>query len=266
LKKLSDILYKVRLISVIGKTDIPVKDILIDSRKVYANTVFVAIKGEQSDGHNYIESALNSGASVIICETLPSTLRDFIVYVQVANTHEAVAFMAHNFYDEPSRKLMLVGVTGTNGKTTIATVLFKLFTQLGYKCGLISTVQNQLGKEIIPATHTTPDALALNELLNAMANAKCLYVFMECSSHAIHQHRITGLHFAGGIFSNITHDHLDYHKTFDEYIRVKKSFFDSLSSDAFALSNIDDKKRNGNASKILQRQKYTYSLKNHSRL
>ena len=191
---------------------------------------------------------------------MPENLIEGITYLQVANTQEAVAYMAHQFYGEPSGKLKLVGVTGTNGKTTIATVLFKLFTQLGYQCGLLSTVQNQIADEIIPATHTTPDAVSLNALLRKMADSGCSHVFMESSSHAIHQHRITGLVFAGGIFSNITHDHLDYHKTFDEYIRVKKSFFDHLSSSAFAISNADDKR----GEIMLQNtpaKKYFYSLK-----
>ena len=180
--------------------------------------------------------------------------------MQVKNTHEATAYIANNFYDEPSQKIKLVGVTGTNGKTTIVTLLFKLFSALNYKCGLISTVQNQIANNIIPSTHTTPDAISLNALLKQMADAGCTHVFMECSSHAIYQHRITALHFTGGIFSNITHDHLDYHKTFDEYIRVKKSFFDNLTSDAFGLSNLDEKR----GTVMLQNssaKKYYYSLK-----
>lgn len=240
--KLSDILYKVHLQAVLGSTDVEVKDVQIDSRKISAGSLFVAIRGEKADGHNYIDKAVNDGASVIVCEELPTSKNDNITYVQVSNTHEAAAYIAHNFYGLPSEKLTLVGVTGTNGKTTIATLLFKLFTQLGYFCGLVSTVQNQIGSNIIPSTHTTPDAVSLNELLAKMANAGCEYVFMECSSHAIHQHRISALHFKGAIFSNITHDHLDYHKTFDEYIKVKKKFFDDLRSDAFALSNIDEKR------------------------
>ncbi|HWB26105.1 MAG TPA: UDP-N-acetylmuramoyl-L-alanyl-D-glutamate--2,6-diaminopimelate ligase [Chitinophagaceae bacterium] len=258
--KLRDILYKVRLQSVTGSTDIAVNDIQIDSRRVSAGSVFVAIRGEQFDGHTYIQKAIELGAVVIVCEELPAVFADGITYAQVNNTHEAVAYMAHNFYGEPSRKVKLVGVTGTNGKTTIATVLFKLFTALNYKCGLISTVQNQVGGEIVPSTHTTPDAVSLNMLLKRMVDAGVTHVFMECSSHAIHQHRITGLYFTGALFSNITHDHLDYHKTFDEYIRVKKSFFDGLSSDAFAISNLDDKR----GMIMLQNtpaKKYYYSLK-----
>ncbi len=258
--KLQDILYKVHLQSVHGLTDLEVNDVQIDSRKVSAGSVFVAIRGEKIDGHSFIEKAILSGATVIVSEELSSSFKPGITYIKVNNTHEAAAYMAHNFYGEPSSKIKLVGVTGTNGKTTIATVLFKLFLQLKYKCGLISTIQNQINEEVIPSIHTTPDAVSLNALLKQMADAGCTHVFVECSSHAIHQHRITGLQFAVGIFSNITHDHLDYHKTFDEYIRVKKSFFDKLSADAFAISNLDDKRgsvmlQNTNASK------YYYSLK-----
>jgi UDP-N-acetylmuramoyl-L-alanyl-D-glutamate--2,6-diaminopimelate ligase len=260
LKKLQDILYKVHLQQVQGNTGIDVTDVQIDSRKVSEGTLFVAISGEKNDGHQFIEKAISSGARSILCEKMPNEFVDGITYVQVNNTHEAVAYVAHNFYDEPSVKVKLVGVTGTNGKTTIATVLFKLFSQLGYKCGLISTVQNQIASTVIPSTHTTPDAVSLNILLKQMADEGCTHVFMECSSHAIHQHRITGLQFTGGIFSNITHDHLDYHKTFDEYIKVKKAFFDCLTKSAFAISNRDDKRgevmlQNTNA------KKYFYSLK-----
>jgi UDP-N-acetylmuramoyl-L-alanyl-D-glutamate--2,6-diaminopimelate ligase len=260
MKVLQDILYKVHLKQVAGSTAVPVSSIEIDSRKVKAGSVFVAIRGAQSDGHAFISKAVEQGAAAIVCEEMPAALAENLVYIVVNNTHEAVAYMAHNFYDEPSARVKLVGVTGTNGKTTIATVLFKLFTQLGYTCGLVSTVQNQVADRVIPATHTTPDAVSLNALLKHMADEGCTHVFMECSSHAIHQHRITGLHFAGGIFSNITHDHLDYHKTFDEYIRVKKSFFDHLTADAFAISNADDKR----GEVMLQNTpaaKYLYSLK-----
>ncbi len=258
--RLQDILYKVHLKEVHGSTDLKVTDVQIDSRKLSKGSVFVAIKGEKTDGHKFFDKAIELGATVIVCEVLPKQFVDGITYIQVNSTNEAVAYMAHNFYGEPSEKLKLVGVTGTNGKTTIATVLFKLFTQMGHKCGLISTVQNQIADEIIPSTHTTPDAVSLNELLKKMKDAHCTHVFMEVSSHAIHQHRTTGLHFVGGVFSNITHDHLDYHKTFDEYIRVKKKFFDELPSTSFAISNADDKRgtvmlQNTNA------KKYYYSLK-----
>ncbi len=243
-----------------GSTALDVKDLQINSINVTQGSVFIAIKGEKVDGHKYIDDAIEQGAIAIVCEDLPKKLNENITYIKVDNTHEAVAFIANNFYKEPSKKIKLVGITGTNGKTTIATVLFKLFTKLGYKCGLLSTVQNQIDDKIIPATHTTPDAINLNALLAQMVQEKCTYVFMEVSSHAIHQHRITGLHFTGGIFSNITHDHLDYHKTFEEYIKVKKKFFDDLPSRSFAISNADDK----NGAVMLQNtnaSKYYYSLK-----
>ena len=239
---LQDILYKVHLLEVVGATDIAVSSIAIDSRKVIKGTAFVAIKGAAQDGHEYISKAIELGAKVIVCENMPALLADGITYIKVANTSEAVAYMAHQFYDAPSTKIKLVGVTGTNGKTTIATLLFKLFSELGYTCGLVSTVQNQIGDQIIPSTHTTPDAVSLNELLNTMVNAGCSHVFMECSSHAVHQHRISGLQFTGALFSNITHDHLDYHKTFEAYIAAKKGFFDALPASAFAITNSDDKR------------------------
>ena len=239
---LQDILYKVHLLEVVGATDIAVSSIAIDSRKVIKGTAFVAIKGVAQDGHDYISKAIELGAKVIVCENMPALHVDGVTYIKVSNTSEAVAFMAHQFYDAPSTKIKLVGVTGTNGKTTIATLLFKLFSELGYTCGLVSTVQNQIGDQIIPATHTTPDAVSLNELLNTMVDAGCSHVFMECSSHAVHQHRITGLQFTGALFSNITHDHLDYHKTFENYIAAKKGFFDALPAAAFAITNSDDKR------------------------
>jgi len=240
LKNLQDILYKVRIKEVHGSTDIDVNDIQIDSRNVKQGSVFIAIKGEKTDGHKFFDKVIEQGVVAIICEVLPEKIFDNITYVQVENTHEAVAYLANNFYNEPSKKFKLIGVTGTNGKTTVATVLYKLFTQLGYKCGLISTVQNMVGETVIPATHTTPDAISLNKIFKQMTDENCTHVFMEVSSHAIHQHRITGVHFSGGIFTNITHDHLDYHKTFDEYIKVKKKFFDDLPASAFAISNADD--------------------------
>ena len=241
MKALQSILFGVALREVVGSTDLNVHDIQIDSRKVSEDCVFVALKGVQVDGHTFIQTAIENGAKVIVCEHLPENRVNGVSYLVVENAQEAVAIMAHQFYNEPSTKLKLVGVTGTNGKTTVATLLFKLFTELGYKCGLISTVQNQIGSEIIPSTHTTPDAIQLNALLDKMVQENCTHVFMECSSHAIHQHRITGLQFVGGAFTNITHDHLDYHQTFEAYLEVKKSFFDHLPSTAFALSNLDDK-------------------------
>ena len=260
MKTIQGLIKNLTIKQVFGDLLVPVTAIAIDSRKVIKGSLFVAITGVQADGHLFIVKAINSGAVAIVCEILPTNLVDGITYLVVANTQEAAAIMATSFYNNPSAKVKLVGVTGTNGKTTIATVLFKLFRQLGYRCGLISTVQNQIDDQIIPATHTTPDAVSLNALLQLMVNEDCTHVFMECSSHAIHQHRITGLTFTGAVFSNITHDHLDYHKTFDEYIRVKKSFFDRLSSTAFAISNADDKR----GEVMLQNtaaSKYLYSLK-----
>lgn len=243
-----------------GATDISINNIQIDSRKVFTGSVFIAIKGEKADGHDFIEKAIGLGVSTIVCEVMPSNVQEGITYIQVNNSSEAAGYIAHNFYDEPSLKMQLVGVTGTNGKTTIATVLFRLFTELGYRCGLVSTVENKIADKIIPSTHTTPDAISLNALLHQMVEENCSHVFMECSSHAIEQHRITGIHFAGGLFSNITHDHLDYHKTFEAYIKAKKKFFDSLNSDAFAITNLDDKR----GIVMLQNtaaKKYYYSLK-----
>jgi UDP-N-acetylmuramoyl-L-alanyl-D-glutamate--2,6-diaminopimelate ligase len=225
-----------------GNADIDITDICIDSRKVSRGAAFIAVKGTVADGHLFIDKAIENGAIAIICEVLPLKTNEVIVYVQVGNTAAAAAQIAHQFYRLPSQKLKLVGVTGTNGKTTVATLLYKLFTSLGYTCGLISTVQNKIGKKVLSATHTTPDAANLNQLLAQMVDEGCSYAFMEVSSHAIHQHRIDGLDFAAGIFTNITHDHLDYHKTFDEYIRVKKCFFDGLSMQAFAITNNDDKR------------------------
>ncbi len=257
---LQDILYKVSIRSVYGNTQAIVSDLQIDSRKVVAGSAFIAIRGVASDGHHFIVKAIEQGARVIICEQFPVDLKEEITYVQVENSASAAGFMAHNFFGQPSEKMKLVGVTGTNGKTTIATLLYKLFTALGYTCGLLSTVQNQVGNEVLPATHTTPDPVSMNALLKQMEEAGCTHVFMECSSHAMHQHRVDGLYFSGALFSNITHDHLDYHKTFEEYIRVKKSFFDALPAAAFAISNLDDKR----GTVMLQNTsavKYYYSLK-----
>jgi UDP-N-acetylmuramoyl-L-alanyl-D-glutamate--2,6-diaminopimelate ligase len=251
-------LYKVRTNALAGNTDIDITDVEIDSRKVQQGSLFIAVKGGAVDGHQFIDRAIELGAVAVVCEEMPFQ-KEGITYVQTTNSSEAAGQIAHNFYDHPSQILKLIGVTGTNGKTTIATLLYKLFTGLDYKCGLISTVENMIGGAIIPSTHTTPDAISLNELLKQMVDGGCEYAFMEVSSHAVHQHRIAGLDFAGAIFSNITHDHLDYHKTFDEYIKAKKGFFDVLPSSAFAITNVDDKR--GNV--MLQNtnaKKYTYSL------
>ena len=257
---LQDILFRVSIRSVYGNTGITVNELQIDSRKIKTGDVFIAIRGAATDGHQFIDMAERNGAAAIVCEQMPDNKKDGVTYIQVEDSAAAAGYMAHLFFGEPSLKLKLVGVTGTNGKTTAATLLYKLFTRLGYTCGLLSTVQNHIGDRIVPATHTTPDAISLNALLSQMADERCAYVFMETSSHAIHQKRIAGLQYAGGVFTNITHDHLDYHKTFDEYIRVKKSFFDALPSTAFAVSNADDKR----GRVMLQNTpaaRYYYSLK-----
>ena len=257
---MQDILYKVSIRSVKGDTHIEINDLQLDSRKVSSGDAFIALKGSMVDGHKFIETAINNGAVAIICEVLPKVLQENVTYVEVQNAALAVAYASNNFYDQPSVKIKIIGTTGTNGKTTVATLLWKLFTVLGYKCGLISTVHNKIGDTILEATHTTPDAISLQALLNKMVKENCKYVFMECSSHAIHQHRIAGVQFAGAIFTNISHDHLDYHKTFDEYIRVKKSWFDELPASSFAISNADDKR----GIVMLQNtkaKKYFYSLK-----
>jgi UDP-N-acetylmuramoyl-L-alanyl-D-glutamate--2,6-diaminopimelate ligase len=242
MRLLKDILYKVSMRSVQGTTDLSVLDIQIDSRLVTPGCCFVAVKGVGADGHQFIDAAIASGATSVLCERIPDTTHASVTYVEVENSAIAAGEIAANYFGLVSATMKVVGVTGTNGKTTIATLLFKLFSSLGYKCGLISTVQNQIGERVIPATHTTPDVIRLHRLLKDMRDEGCTHVFMECSSHAIHQHRIAGISFAVGVFSNISHDHLDYHKTFDEYIRVKKAFFDGLQADAFAISNLDDKR------------------------
>ncbi|PLK46455.1 UDP-N-acetylmuramoyl-L-alanyl-D-glutamate--2,6-diaminopimelate ligase [Emticicia sp. TH156] len=258
---LSDILYKVPLLAVSGKTDIEIKKIVFDSRQVQSGSLFVAIGGTQVDGHNFIQKAIEMGASAIICERLPEVLNEEICYLRVENSARTMGLVAANFYGNPSKKLKLVGVTGTNGKTSTVTLLFRLFRKLGYRCGLLSTVQNQIDDDIIPSTHTTPDSVKINELLLEMVQKGVRYCFMEVSSHSVVQERIAGLHFAGGIFTNITHDHLDFHETFDNYIKAKKGFFDQLPASAFALVNTDDK----NGKIMIQNsaaRKETYSLKN----
>lgn len=239
---LNDLLYKVSIQSVCGKTSVEVSNLQIDSRKVVKGTCFFAIRGAINDGHQFITDAVKSGAIAIICEEMPAERVEGVTYVEVMNASSACGRMAHSFYGDSTEKFKLIGVTGTNGKTTIATLLYKLFSSLGYTCGLVSTVENITGATVTPSTYTTPDAISLNKLLHDMANANCSFVFMEVSSHAIHQYRIEGLIFSGAIFTNITHDHLDYHKTFNEYIRVKKSWFDNLPETAFALSNADDRR------------------------
>ena len=257
---LQEILYKVAIRSVHGKLQVNVKDLQLDSRKVEKGSAFIAVKGTHMDGHQFIAAVVDKKPAAIICERMPETFGEGITYIQVENSAVAAGLLAHNFFGQPSEKMKLVGITGTNGKTTIATLLYKLFSSLGYTCGLLSTVENHIGNRVLPATHTTPDPISLNALLRDMYAEACTHVFMEVSSHAIDQHRIEGLYFSGAVFSNITHDHLDYHKTFDEYIRVKKSFFDGLPSAAFALSNADDK----HGTVMLQNtvaNKYYYALK-----
>lgn len=263
MKNLKDILYRTSIEAIKGSTDLTINKIEFDSRKVLTGDVFVAIKGTVADGHQYINKCIEQGAVAIICEVFPEETIDGITYIQVDNSHKALAFMAANYYDNPSEKLKLVGVTGTNGKTTIATLLYTMFENAGYKSGLLSTVKIKVHQAEFPATHTTPDSLTINYYLNEMVESGAEFCFMEVSSHGIHQSRTEGLHFAGGIFTNLSHDHLDYHKTFAEYRDVKKSFFDNLPKTAFALSNIDDK----NGSVMLQNtkaQKRTYSLKSYS--
>ena len=260
MKPLADILYKVHITAISGSRGVVVKDVQLDSRKVSQGSLFVAVKGHAVDGHQFITKAIAQGAIAIVCETMSGEVADSITYIQVADSAEAAGQIAHNFFESPSEHFKLVGVTGTNGKTTIATLLYKLFTGMGYACGLVSTVENVIAGNVIPSTHTTPDAISLNGLLKKMQDSGCTHVFMEVSSHAVHQRRIAGLQFAGALFSNITHDHLDYHKTFDEYIKAKKAFFDGLSSTAFAITNLDDKR----GLVMLQNtaaKKLTYSLR-----
>ncbi|MBP3260462.1 MAG: UDP-N-acetylmuramoyl-L-alanyl-D-glutamate--2,6-diaminopimelate ligase [Prevotella sp.] len=239
--KLSELLKNVTTISLIGNSEADITGVNIDSRKVERGHLFVAIKGTQTDGHRFIPKAIESGATAVLCEDLPEERQEGVTYVKVESTEEAVGPVATMFYGEPSKHLKLVGVTGTNGKTTIATLLYNMFRKFGYKCGLLSTVCNYIEGEAIPADHTTPDPIELNYLLSKMVQAGCDYAFMECSSHAIAQKRIGGLKFAGGLFTNLTRDHLDYHKTFENYRDAKKAFFDGLDKDAFAITNADDK-------------------------
>jgi UDP-N-acetylmuramoyl-L-alanyl-D-glutamate--2,6-diaminopimelate ligase len=233
--ELKDILYKVSITSSYGDMGVDVKGICADSRQVKPGFLFVAVKGTQSNGHQFIAKAIDLGASAIVCEKLPDTIHEKITYVTVKNSAQALGVIAANFFGNPSQKLKLVGVTGTNGKTTVATLLYQLFSSLGYRAGLISTVEYRIVDQVLPSTHTTPDPIQLNALLNKMVEAGCTHAFMEVSSHAIDQDRIAGLKFVGALFTNITHDHLDYHKTFENYIKAKKKYFDELSSDAFCL-------------------------------
>ncbi len=260
MKKLEELLYGLTIEKSVGRIDIDIKGLEIDSRKVGPGFIFFAISGTHNDGHDYMEKAIANGAVVVVCEKMPSVINIDVTYIKVTNSSACLGIIASNFYDNPSKKLKLYGVTGTNGKTTTATLLYRMATGLGFKSGLISTIVYLINDKEFQSSHTTPDQLQLNKLLFEMVNEGCEYCFMEVSSHAIDQNRIFGLDFDGAIFSNITHDHLDYHKTFDEYLRVKKQFFDFLKPEAFALTNVDDK--NGNI--IVQNtkaKKYTYSLR-----
>ena len=257
---LKDILYKVSLEKVVGNTAVAFRELQFDSRKVGLDDVFVAIKGTQSDGHKFIKKAIDQGALAVVCQQIPKEIINGITYLQVQDTQQALAIMASHFYGNPSAELQLVGVTGTNGKTTIATLLYTLFTSAGYKVGLLSTIKIIIGAAEHLATHTTPDSLAINKYLRQMVDGGVAYCFMEVSSHGIDQKRTEGLHFVGGIFTNLSHDHLDYHTSFKQYRDVKKSFFDGLPKTAFALTNADDK----NGPVMLQNtkaRKYTYALK-----
>lgn len=260
---LKDILWKVAIEDVHGSTDVAIEKMEFDSRKVSENDVFIAIRGSISDGHEFIETAINKGAITIICDVFPEIIVTGVTYIKVNDTNKAMAFMAANYFNNPSQKLKLIGITGTNGKTTIASLLFQLFEKAGYKTGLLSTVKIVVDTNEYKATHTTPDSISINYYLNEMVNAGVDYCFMEVSSHGIHQKRTEGLHFSGGVFTNLSHDHLDYHATFSEYRDVKKSFFDHLPKTAFALSNIDDK----NGSVMMQNtnaKKRTYALKTYA--
>jgi UDP-N-acetylmuramoyl-L-alanyl-D-glutamate--2,6-diaminopimelate ligase len=257
---ISKILEKIDVLHTLGKRDPVVENIEFDSRKVSPGTLFIAVKGTRTDGHDYIGNAISAGATAIICETIPDNPDENIFWIKTGNSARALGVASSAFFGDPSFKLRLVGVTGTNGKTTIATLLYRIFSSMGYKCGLFSTVCNYIDGKELPATHTTPDPVQLNRLLSEMVDAGCDFAFMEVSSHAIDQQRIAGLEFAGGIFTNLTHDHLDYHKTFKKYLETKKSFFDALPRGAFALVNVDD--RNGRV--MIQNcdaEKYTYSVR-----
>lgn len=258
--KLNELLKAIQPTQVIGNQEVEIKEVNIDSRQVCEGDLFMAMRGTQTDGHAYIASAIEKGAVAVLCEDLPEQLNDGVTYIQVKESEDAVGKLATTFYGDPTSKLKLVGVTGTNGKTTIATLLYNTFRYFGYKVGLVSTVCNYIDDEAVPTEHTTPDPITLNRLLGKMADCGCKYAFMEVSSHSIDQKRISGLKFAGGIFTNLTRDHLDYHKSVDNYLRAKKKFFDDMPKDAFCLTNLDDK--NGMVMTQNTRAKvYTYSLR-----
>lgn len=260
MKALGDILKNVSVLETVGSTDVEISSLQVDSRKVSVSDCFVAIKGTATDGHNFVSKSIEQGARAVVCETLPAEINPSVTYIKVQNSPKALGVMADNFYGNPSEKMKVVGVTGTNGKTSTVTLLFRLFRKLGCNVGLLSTVQNQINEEIIPSTHTTPDAITLNALMKQMVDTDCEYCFMEVSSHAVDQSRIEGVKFTGAVFTNITHDHLDYHKTFESYLKAKKRFFDGLPSSAFAITNADD--RNGLVMfQNTKAAKHTYSLK-----
>ncbi|WP_374166944.1 UDP-N-acetylmuramoyl-L-alanyl-D-glutamate--2,6-diaminopimelate ligase [Arcticibacter sp. MXS-1] len=261
MKSLNDLLTGVQVLSIEGTRDIELDKVCFDSRQAAPGSLFVAVRGTAADGHDFIAKAEAAGTNAVICEAIPDAPRESSTYVVVADSAVALGIVAANFYGDPSDKLRLIGVTGTNGKTTVATLLYKLFEELGYKTGLISTVENHIHTSVVPSTHTTPDPVSLNQLLAEMVDAGCDYCFMEVSSHAVAQHRIAGLTFTGGVFTNLTHDHLDFHKTFRAYLEAKKAFFDGLDKTAFALVNADDK----NGSVMLQNTaayRKSYALKN----
>jgi UDP-N-acetylmuramoyl-L-alanyl-D-glutamate--2,6-diaminopimelate ligase len=261
MKLLKDILYKSGLLELHGNNNTAIENICFDSRQVTKLSCFIAVKGTQVDGHQYIDEVIKKGAVAIICEDMPADIVDGVSYVKVADTKKALGNIAANFYDHPSKEIKLVGITGTNGKTTIASGLHNLFTKMDFKCGLISTVKIVIDKDVLPASHTTPDAISLNKTLREMVNRKCSFCFMEVSSHALDQGRVEGIEFKGAVFTNLTHDHLDYHKTFDHYLKSKKMLFDGLKDSAFALSNADDK----NGKIMLQNckaNKHYYALRN----
>jgi UDP-N-acetylmuramoyl-L-alanyl-D-glutamate--2,6-diaminopimelate ligase len=260
MRYLSDLIDGLAFTELQGSADVEITSVAFDSRQVIPGSMFVAVKGTQVDGHDYIDQAIKQGAIAVICEDLPAHTAAEVDFLMVADSAKALSLVAANFYGNPSAQLKLVGVTGTNGKTTIATLLYQLFRDLGYKAGLLSTVENQINGQVIPSTHTTPDPIELNRLLEEMVTQGCDYCFMEVSSHAVAQHRVANLHFSGGVFTNLTHDHLDYHKTFDSYLKAKKAFFDGLPKSAFALTNSDDK--NGNIMlQNSQAHRKTYGLK-----
>ncbi len=261
MKVLSDILYKCELQTIIGSIDKRIGQITMDSRKVKKDALFIAIQGGQYDGHSFIELAIKAGASCVVCNNIPQNISPDVTYVKVSDSVMAMAVIAANYFEHPSDKINVIGVSGTNGKTTVATLLYNMFQKAGFKCGLISTIQNLIGNQVLPSTHTTPDVISLNKLLWDMVENGCEYCFMEVSSHAIHQKRVEGINFAGGIFTNLTHDHIDYHGSFRNYLMAKKEFFDHLGKNAFALTNSDDK----NGQVMLQNtraRKYSFGLKN----